>query len=317
MSSARRARATTARSTPSIQTTIVAANGTPITPITVTGGQVTLGPGTYTVQYVATSGGVPSAPATQTVTVRAAVQASQTFALDDRAVLKQSNGNPAALFNSGTGATSLGYDAKSGSIVSKPSVSALDRAVITGNVITAGSITAPHATITGTQTQFVTLPPMSGLPALPAFPAPNQMDVTVNTGTQTIGPGSRVGGTVNGGTLVLQAGTYYFRNLTINNNVTVRAPAGTTIYVRDSLAFRSSIRQPTGTAVQTVTLGYSGTAPTSLEATFNGSFVAPNASVMFGVGSGLTFTGAFYAKGIEVRPASTMVCQTSSALPPS
>ena len=66
-----------------------------------------------------------------------------------------------------------------------------------------------------------------------------------------------------------------------------------------------------------MTLGYSGTAPTSLEATFNGSFVAPNASVMFGVGSGLTFTGAFYAKGLEVRPASTMVCQTSSALPPS
>jgi len=302
---------------PSIQTTIVAANGTAITPIPVTGGTVTLGPGSYTVQYVAVTGTLSSAPATQTVTVRAAVQTSQSFALDDRAVLRQPSGAAAALFNSGTGTTSLGYDAKSGSIVSKPAVTALDRAVITGNIVSAGSISAPHATVTGSQTPFATLPPMSGLPSLPAFPTPTLTDASVNSGTLTIAPGSRTNGTVNGGTLVLQAGTYYFRNLTINNGGTVRAPTGTTVYVRDSLAFRSSIRQPTGTAVQTVTLGYAGTAATSLEATFNGTFVAPNATAMLGVGSGLTFTGAFYAKGLEVRPASTLVCQTSAALPPS
>ncbi len=303
---------------PITQKFLVAANGTAISPpIEIVGSTMTVGPGTYTVQYVATAGGLSSAPATQTVTVRAAVQASQSFALDDRAVLRQPSGTAAALFNSGTGTTSLGYDAKSGSIVSKPAVTALDRATITGNIISAGSITAPHAVVSGTQTPFATLPPMSGLPSLPAFPTPTLADATVNSGTLTIAPGSRTNGTVNGGTLVLQAGTYYFRNLTINSGGTVRAPTGTTIYVRDSLAFRSSIRQPTGTAVQSVTLGYAGTAATAIEATFNGTFVAPNASVMFGVGSGLTFTGAFYARSIEVRPASTLVCQTSAALPPS
>jgi hypothetical protein len=87
-----------------------------------------------------------------------------------------------------------------------------------------------------------------------------------------------VNGTVNGGTLVLQAGTYYFRNFTVNGNTTVRAPAGTTTYVRDTLAFRSSIRPPTGSAVQSVVLGFAGSA-TSLEAAFTGTFVAPSANV--------------------------------------
>jgi cytoskeletal protein CcmA (bactofilin family) len=213
--------------------------------------------------------------------------------------------------------TSVGYDAHSGTIVSRGNVKVLDRAVIGGDITSAGDLdVSSQASVSGTQAEFVTLPPMSGLPALPAFPTPNLMDATVNSGTLTIAPGSRVNGTVNGGTLVFQAGTYYFRNLTINSNTTVRAPAGTTIYVRDSLAFRSSIKQPTGNTVQSVTLGFAG-ATTSMEAVFNGTFIAPNASVQFGVGSGLTFTGAFYGRSLEVRPASTLVCQTSSAVPPS
>jgi hypothetical protein len=32
-------------------------------------------------------------------------------------------------------------------------------------------------------------------------------------------------------------------------------------------------------------------------------------TVSFGISSGLTFTGMFFAKGFDIRPASTLVCQ--------
>ena len=50
-----------------------------------------------------------------------------------------------------------------------------------------------------------------------------------------------------------------------------------------------------------------------LNAPFNGTLVAPNAQVFFGTGAGMTFTGAFYAQSIDVRPGSTLVCLTSAA----
>ena len=65
---------------------------------------------------------------------------------------------------------------------------------------------------------------------------------TVNGGTQAHPPGSYVSGTVNGGTLQLTAGDYFFQSLTSNAGVTVRAAAGTRIFVRDNLVFNSPIR---------------------------------------------------------------------------
>lgn len=61
-------------------------------------------------------------------------------------------------------------------------------------------------------------------------------------------------------------------------------------------------------------LGFGGSS-TVIKETFNGTLVAPNASVAFGIGSGRTFTGAFDARVLEVRPQSTLVCQASAAAP--
>jgi len=92
----------------------------------------------------------------------------------------------------------------------------------------------------------------------------------------------------------------------------VRATPTTRVFVRSSFTASSPFLAPSGTAVQPIFLGYAGTS-LQFNAPFNGTLVAPNAQVFFGTGAGLTFTGAFYAQSIDVRPQSTLVCLTSAA----
>jgi hypothetical protein len=75
--------------------------------------------------------------------------------------------------------------------------------------------------------------------------------------------------------------------------------------VQNQVAYRSPFLALSGTALQSVYFGFAGTTVT-MEAPFNGTFVAPNAT--FGVGSGLTFNGSFFASTIHVNPGSILVC---------
>jgi hypothetical protein len=296
---------------------VVASNGTTLTtPIPVVAGQVQVPPGLHTIRWTASDSG-GATEATQTVRVSPAIQARESFLLSDRAVVRQPSGVGAALLNSGTGLTRVGNDARPGGIYSVGAVQVLDRAVLSAGITSAGSISvSPSATVPGPIAPFsqVLLP---ALPALPAFPAPVGPNLTVNSGsTLTLSPGSRPSVTVNsGGTLILGAGDYYFRNLTIFANATVRAAATTRIFVRDTLTFHSPIRLPFGSGIQTVFLGFAG-ASLTLEAVFNGTLLAPNAAVSFGIGSGLTYSGAFYGRVLEVRPQSTLVCLAGNAIVP-
>ncbi len=169
------------------------------------------------------------------------------------------------------------------------------------------------ASVAGARASFaqVALPP---LPVLPAFPAPVGNDITVNSNQRrNLAAGSFPSVTVNsGGTLVLGTGDFFFTNLTINAASTVRATPTTRVFVRSFFTAQSPFLAASGTAVQPIFLGYAGTS-VQFNAVFNGTLVAPNAQVFMGTGAGLTFTGAFYAQSIDLRPASTLVCLTSAA----
>jgi hypothetical protein len=289
---------------------VIAKNGVPLAPpIPVTGGLATLGVGTYTVRWTATDG-PNTVTANETVTVAPGIEAAGSFLVDDRGQVRNNAGGFAAMLNAGTGTTKLGNDGRSGAILSVGPVSVLHRAIANGNVTSAGTVTKESdGTITGTITSggSVTLPP---LPTLPAFPPATAGSFTVNSGTQTHAPGSYVSGTVNGGTLVLNSGDYFFQSLTINSGVTVRVTPTTRIFVRNTLFFNSPLRASSGTAIQASFLGFAG-ASVSLNAQFDGTLIVPNGTVLFGTGSGLTYTGSFFARDIEVTPASALVCKVN------
>lgn len=281
-----------------------------IPPIPVVGGQVTLGFGTFVVQWSVTDPPGNSATADQTVVVGTNIQASQSFLLDDRAQIRNSGGGFAAVLNSGPGRTQIGNDSESGSVLSVGPIAILDRAVVDGNVISESTVSvAPDAVVSASVVAAegtVTLPP---LPTLPSFPSPTSGAFTINSGlTASQAPGSYTDGTVNGGTLILSSGNYYFRNLALNSASTVRATPTTAIFVQESLVFNAPIVGATGAAVQPIFLGFAGS-NLNLDAEFNGTLVAPEATVDFGTGSGLTYTGSFFAQAIQVTPGSTLVCQ--------
>lgn len=236
-----------------------------------------------------------------------ACQASESFVVSDRAHVTTPDGRP-AVHNSGTGQTLISFDARTNGVQSVGQVRVLDRAIVTGDVRSSNSITvSPTATVTGTQAPFagVTLP---ALPALPTFPPPTGGPIFVNPGgVVPLAPGSRGSVTVNsGGFLRLSAGDYFFQSFTINSSSRVEVTPTTRVFVQSTLNYRSPFVNASN-AVQPIALGFGGM-NLIVEARFDGTLLAPNARVEFGIGSGLTFTGSFLGRTLVVRPQSALVC---------
>lgn len=234
-------------------------------------------------------------------------QASESFLVGDRATVTTPD-DAVAVNNSGAGATRVGHDAITGAILSVGGVQVLDRALVNDDITSGAAISvSSSATVTGSLTPFgsVDLP---ALPTLPAFPPPAGGNVFVNPGPPvTLTPGSRPAVTVNsGGTLVLAAGDYFFQSFTVNSAAVVQVSPDTRVFVQSSLALRAPFRGAGGT-VQPILLGFAGSS-TTLETRFDGTLIAPNARVEFGIGAGIVFTGSFFARIIEVRPDSDLVC---------
>jgi hypothetical protein len=297
---------------PTVTGAVVATNGVALpSPLPVTSGQVSaLGFGTHTVRWTAADSR-NTVTGDQTVIVRPALEASQSFVVLDRGAVTVVGGQPGAFTNAGAVLTQLGNDGRSGDIVSVAQVRVLDRALVTGSVISSGAITVSGtAMVTGAVTPStpVVLPP---LPTLPTLPAQASVDVTVNSGTRDLAPGSYRTVTVNGGTLRLAAGDYFFQTLIINPDVVVRVAAATRMFARTQLIYRSPLRALTGTALQPIVLGFAGDT-LFMQAMFNGTLVAPAASVSMGFGEGLTLTGSFYGRSIQLEPRSTIACSENS-----
>lgn len=291
---------------------VVASNNTTwTTPIPLTGGQAVLGIGTQVVRWTVSDGANPAVTAEETVLVNPAIATTKSFLVDNRAQVQNSAGGFGAVVNSGTGLTKIGNDARSGAILSVGPVDVLHRAIAAGNATSGGTVSKEaDGTVTGTISSnvAVTIP---APPALPAIPAPTGGSVTVNSGAAlTLAPGSYAAATVNGGTLILGAGDYFFASLTINSSSIVRAAATTRVIVADALVVNAPFYAPSGTAVQPIFLGFGGS-DLGLYADFDGTLVAPNATVRFGTGSGLVFVGSFFGSVFEVNPASTLVCKAN------
>jgi choice-of-anchor A domain-containing protein len=279
-----------------------------------------------------------------------AIQAAGVFFVEDRASIRNADDPPdgatGLVLNSGdagtplppgfVGGTVLGVAAKTGSITSVVGVELRNNSTVTGDVVTAGTITRGiMVTVTGTLTAgaSVSLPP---LPALPAFPAPDAGSVTLNAGQmRAIAPGSYGVVTVQAGNagqtptiLTMTAGDYFFQTLTIssapNQAISIIVNAQTRVFVNTGFTFQSPFVNAAGTVVP-ILLGFAGMDMSgnnvnnprlTLEASFNGTFLAPNATVRFGTSATAPqFRGSFYAKSIDVQPDKSLVCDPAVAQP--
>lgn len=290
---------------------VISKNGSPLSPpVPVLAGQVNLSPGTYVIQWSA-SDGFNTVSANQTVTVTAAIQAADTFTLADRAEVRNAAGGYGAIYNSGTGATTIGQHSHTASVLSRATVRVLHYAVVDGDVTSANRVLPDaDATINGIRTEFANVQ-LPALPTLPAFPPATLPGFTVdaNSRPKTAQPGSYGSVTAaNGGVLTFTAGDFYFQSLYINAGATVRVDPKTRIFVRDQLTYNAPLLALSGTRVQPIYLGYAGTSLLGLYAAFNGTLLAPNAKVTFGTGAGLVYTGSFWARSLEVTPGSALVC---------
>lgn len=291
---------------------VIAIDGVPLeTPVPIEGGAAPLGIGNHIVEWTPAHPNIPSK--TQSVVVGATIQANGSFVVNSRAEVRRLSSGFAVVLNSGSASTRVSDDARAGGIRSVAPVSVHHRALVAGNIVSSGAVfVEADADVTGTVTPFsgVVLPP---LPALPAFPPALGGDRTINSGVAVLVPGSYRTVIVNGGTLRLVEGDYFFEALALNSGVTVRAPEGTRVLVKDQLTVRSPFLAPVGTQLSPVFLGFSGTFA-ALEAPFDGTLLAPGAEIAFGSGSGFAYTGAFYARALLVRESSALVCDSSRAL---
>ncbi len=295
---------------------VISTNGEPLgTPIDVVAGEVALGVGTHVIEWTA-SDGITSSSATQTVVVDSVVQADGEFIVEDRAHVQDVEGNSAAVFNSGSGLTSVGGDGASvGDIVAGGAVSVNAGGIVDGDITAVGPVSVP-ATYEGTTTTVssVALPE---LPTLPTFPPATGSNVTVGPGeTVSLAPGSYADYDLNGNPsdepfLVLSSGDYFFTALRLNADANILAEADTRIFVSGEFVMRdrAAILLDDGSGVLApVFVGLAGGGETFLEASFSGTIAAPERTLILGVADNRSFTGSFFASTIHLRPGARLVC---------
>jgi hypothetical protein len=279
-------------------------------PTTITGTQVTLGAGTYTITWTA-SDGTNTASSTQTVTTRSAVYATASADFRDGVQLHTTSGGPATLLNSGTGNTHLGVHAQSGDVLSRGPIRLDDRAVVTTIARSAGAVSQGSQVVVGT---VLMNSPMT-------FPAPFSVTpgsfgttaVTVSRGqTRTLTPGSYGNVTVySGGRLNLSSGVYRFAQFDLEPQAILglaQASGPIQIQVQSNLIWRGTQTLMSGN-IAGFTLAYFGTNIAPFEQPFTGVLVAPNAQATLGTDTVLTFAGQFYVKTLVATPNTVIVCR--------
>jgi len=232
--------------------------------------------------------------------------ADGSLSVRDRAKVITSGTGVATLVNAGTGSSSIGVDAKAGSVRAGGNIDLRDRATVVGYAISTSKITMGNGVTIGASypNAGISFPHVSGFSV--AIPV-GTTSITIQPGkTQTVAPGKYANLTVNSrSTAYLSSGTYYLQSLDIEPQGVLALDMGhgpIYLYVANSVIYRGSIILRSGLSSD-LFIGFMGTQSVALEAPFTGMFVAPRASLAIGPPSGFgLFVGGFYAKDVEVRP---------------
>ena len=234
---------------------------------------------------------------------QAMLYASSLLTLADRVKVLGTN---ALAISSGTLTTTVGVDARIGSLQSRAPVSLKDRARATGSIMSGGAVLlGSGAGADGGISKNVALA-LDPLAFSITFPAAGAQ-VWLEPSQKRILPAGSFG-SVNLKTtsvLFLNSGDYYFQSLTVEPGAQVGIDASqgpVRIYVKSSLIFRGNAAGPDGAPPKLI-LVYMGTTAAPIESSFEGTLVAPNAKVTLG---SVAHYGAFYAKELEVQAGATL-----------
>ncbi|HVY31891.1 MAG TPA: thrombospondin type 3 repeat-containing protein [Polyangiaceae bacterium] len=234
-----------------------------------------------------------------------AVYASRQLLLDDRVSLRNGTGFAAAS-SGGTQVTRVGSDTQVGSLLSKAAVDLRDRAHVNGFVTTGGTLTRGNATsISGASRSNAVVSPIKLDAFTAAFPEGTLPPVALEPDQQrSLSPGAY--GTLSvksRAKLSLSSGVYVFKSAMIEpdaqlNLNTSQGPIF--IFVETSFTYRGKQNTPAGSAAD-VLVAVFGTSEVSIEATFTGTIVAPNAKLSLRSVAG-GHRGSFFARDLEVFP---------------
>ena len=236
----------------------------------------------------------------------AALWANNQLQLRDRSSLLGADGNAGTAYSSGDGGVQVGVQALVGDIVSVGNVFLQDRANVQGDISTSASVQQQNQVFVGgsiSQTTSLNLPALPQIPAVGAVP--NTWTSIEPGQSLQLAPGAHGNVSVKtGSTLILEEGQQVFASLSLEPGAVVRLLGSSPfdIVVVGNFQARGTFEGATPKLIL-LSNGY-----ITFETSFSGSVVAPEASLAFGAGQQLTFSGSYYAKNIEVRPDVTVRC---------
>jgi hypothetical protein len=193
-----------------------------------------------------------------------------------------------------------------GDVLSKAAVDMRDRSRVNGFITTGAALTRGNGTtVTGPSRQNALVTPL-GLDAFTAeFPAATQDAVSLEPDQQRVlAPGAYGVLSIKlRAKLFLRAGLYVFKSGMIEPEATLSLDTSQGpifIYVETSFTFRGRQATPAGNRAD-VFLAVFGSQEVSMEASYFGTIVVPNAKLSLRSVAG-GFTGSFFARDLEVFP---------------
>ncbi|MGK4003563.1 hypothetical protein WMF31_13115 [Sorangium sp. So ce1036] len=239
-----------------------------------------------------------------------AIHASQSLRIAGGATLQDANGAPAAAVNIGTGLLEVNAGTRTGSLIGGGDVWLGSQSQATGTVQAAGAITKQAgADIIGTELSATPLGPLESLRFTVEFPSTVSVPPVGPDTTASLAPGAYTSVAVGArSTLDLSSGTYYLDQLQMQPQSIARldTSAGPVIvYVRELLDFKGGV-QIVGPD-SSFFLAYLGTGTVSIESAFNGTLVAPSATLRLAPVGSPGHRGAFFGQTVDAAEAGSTI----------
>lgn len=238
-----------------------------------------------------------------------AIMAGHQLEIGDRVTVVEEDGGHAPVSNIGNGQTVIGGHAQVGSVSAYGPILLRNYAVVDGDVVATNFVTQEGASVMGGMFANRTL-----APAVPvdigSVSSPGGMNVEVfRDQVVPLMPGSYGRIVVHGGAdLVMVGGDYSVREFVLQSGAEVRLAVDDepiVLAISDRATWSSQVRilDEVGNEAgpRDLTLLYTGAERISLESTFRGLLLAPNAQLRLAVG-GQSHEGQFFARSVHVDP---------------